>query len=77
LQTIIASKEKPMTRKTAGLVLITFGITLLIVSLLVDPLGFGCKPGIGWKQWTGVGISILILVAGIVLRLLKPTSQNK
>jgi len=60
-------EERSMTRKTSGLTLIILGIILFIISLIADQLGLGTKPGLGWKQWMGIGISVFLFLTGIWL----------
>jgi hypothetical protein len=53
-----------MSKRTIGLGLIVLGVILLIGSLAVDALGMGTAPGIGWKQLTGAGIGVILVIVG-------------
>jgi len=49
-------------------VLIGIGAILVLIALFADPLGLGKSAGFGWKQWLGVIIGALIILAGFYLR---------
>ena len=53
-----------MSKKTMGLVLLILGVALAAVSLGADALGLGTGGGIGWKQWTGTAVGLLLGVIG-------------
>ena len=49
-------------------VLIGIGAILVLIALFADPLGLGKSAGFGWKQWLGVLIGALVILAGFYLR---------
>ncbi len=49
-------------------VLIGIGAILVLIALFADPLGLGKSAGFGWKQWLGVVIGALVILAGFYLR---------
>jgi hypothetical protein len=57
-----------MTNKTLELALIVLGLLVLAVSLSADQLGLGAVVGIiGWKQWIGAAVGLLLFLAGLWL----------
>jgi hypothetical protein len=64
-----------MSRKTISYSLIIAGILILAVSLSADLLGLGSGAHqfvlsqIGWHQWLGAGIGLVIAAAGVFLAL--------
>ena len=46
---------------------IVLGVVVLIISLAADSLGIGGAPGIGWKQLTGAGVGLIVMIYGIWL----------
>jgi hypothetical protein len=64
-----------MSTKTIGIALVVVGVAALAVSLLADLIGLGSGQAIiGWKQWTGAGIGLVIAVSGVFLALRKKKS---
>jgi hypothetical protein len=53
-----------MSKRTIGMGLIVLGVLVLIGSLGADVVGLGGAPGIGWKQWVGAGIGLIVAIAG-------------
>jgi hypothetical protein len=53
-----------MSKKTTGLVLLILGVALAAVSLGADAVGLGAAGGIGWKQWIGAVVGLLLAVIG-------------
>ncbi len=49
-------------------VVIGIGAILVLIALFADPLGLGKSAGFGWKQWLGVVIGALVILAGFYLR---------
>jgi hypothetical protein len=45
-------------------VLLVVGGLLVLVSAAADRLGMGGAPGFGWKQIVGVGLGVVLVVAG-------------
>jgi len=50
-----------------GYLLIVLGAVVLVISLTADSLGIGGAPGIGWKQLTGAGVGLIVMIYGIWL----------
>ena len=63
---VIPTRERALNR---AVVLIAFGLAVLLLSLLADPLSFGRCEGFGWKQFTGVGIGAVLTVVGAMLQI--------
>jgi hypothetical protein len=49
-------------------IVIGIGAILVLIALFADPLGLGKSAGFGWKQWLGVVIGALVILAGFYLR---------
>ncbi len=61
-----------MSKKNIGYGLIILGILVIIVALAADVLGLGSgSNAIGWIQWLGAGIGLVIAVVGAYLSLLR------
>ncbi len=56
-----------MEKRTVGLIVNLAGIVILFVALAADALGFGAVAGIGWKQWAGAFVGIVVAVVGIAM----------
>ena len=56
-----------MSKRTMGYMVIVLGVVVLIISLAADSLGIGGAPGIGWKQLTGAGVGLIVMIYGIWL----------
>jgi len=56
--------DSPMLAK----VVIGVGVLLVLIALFADPLGLGKSAGFGWKQWLGVVIGVVVILAGFYLR---------
>ena len=56
-----------MSKRTMGYLLIVLGAVVLVISLTADSLGIGGAPGIGWKQLTGAGVGLIVMIYGIWL----------
>lgn len=55
-----------MDNKRTGLIIIILGVLLAVVSLMADVLGLGGDlTTIGWKQYLGAGVGILVVIIGI------------
>jgi len=55
-----------MNNKTIGIIVIILGVLLAAVSLLADVLGLGGDPNaIGWKQFLGAGLGVLVVIVGV------------
>ncbi len=55
-----------MKNKTSGIIFIIAGILMAAISLLADVLGLGGDlTAIGWKQFLGAGVGILVVIIGI------------
>ena len=55
-----------MNNKTIGIIVIIVGVLLAAVSLLADVLGLGGDPNaVGWKQFLGAGVGILVVIIGV------------
>jgi hypothetical protein len=66
-----------MSTKSIGLTLIVIGVIVLAVSLLADVLGIGQSPAaIGWKQYLGAAIGLIIAVCGVILARRKGPSKE-
>jgi hypothetical protein len=51
-----------------GWLLVVFGLIVLAVSALADPMGIGAEGGgFGWKQITGVVVGGLAAAAGLIV----------
>ena len=53
-----------MSKRTIGLLLNVLGVGVLILSLAADALGIGIATGIGWKQWLGAVVGVVIAASG-------------
>ncbi|MBM4168518.1 MAG: hypothetical protein FJ215_05110 [Ignavibacteria bacterium] len=62
-------------KKKAGIVVLTLGILVLILSLAADFIGLGSTPGMGYKQVFGLAGGALLVVTGLLL-LWKPKSAS-
>jgi predicted phage tail protein len=71
----IFKKEKSMSKKTIGFLLIILGVVVLVVSLTADVTGLGPGNGIGWKQILGAVIGVIVALGGVWLALNKPTQK--
>jgi len=59
-----------MSKKNMGYGLIIIGILILVLSLSADLLGLGSGGNaIGWKQWLGAGIGLILAAVGVFLSL--------
>jgi hypothetical protein len=57
-----------MEKKTIGIVLLTLGIILLIVSVAADPLGIGGGNAVfGPQQIVGTIAGVVVAIVGIAL----------
>ena len=56
-----------MSNRTMAYLIIVLGAVVLIISLAADSLGIGGAPGIGWKQLTGAGVGLIVMIYGIWL----------
>ena len=71
-----------MSRKNIGYGLLIIGILVLAVSLSADLLGIGSGSNqtgwsqIGWIQWLGAGIGLVIAVVGVFLSLQRKKSKE-
>ncbi len=66
-----------MSTKTTGIVLIVIGVIILLVFLLADALGLGADPTtVGWIQWLGAAIGLIVAIVGIVLATRKEKSKG-
>jgi hypothetical protein len=71
-----------MSRKTIGYGLLIIGILVFVVSLSADLLGIGSGSHqivwseIGWHQWLGAGIGLVIAVVGVYLSLQRKKSKE-
>jgi hypothetical protein len=60
--------------KRLALAIAALGVVLVVVSALADPIGIGGdEEKFGWKQWTGIGIGVVLLVTGALLARRPPT----
>jgi O-antigen/teichoic acid export membrane protein len=41
------------------------GLIAVIVSLAADAIGLGAAPLIGWKQWSGAALGVVIVCVGL------------
>ncbi len=55
-----------MSQRTAGPVMLTAGILIVLVSAGADRLGIGGAPGVGWKQVCGIVVGVVIAAAGMM-----------
>lgn len=61
-----------MSTKSIGYALIVLGAIVLVVSLLADVIGVGQHPWeIGWVQYLGAAIGLIIAVVGAVFAMRK------
>ncbi len=49
-------------------VLAVLGLSILVISVFADHLGFGRSPGFAWKQEAGVLLAALLLLTGALIR---------
>ncbi len=56
-----------MSKRTMGFVINMVGIAILFVALAADALGLGAVSGMGWKQWTGAGVGVVVAIFGMWL----------
>jgi hypothetical protein len=55
-----------MNNKTIGIIVIILGVLLAAVSLLADVLGLGSDlNAVGWKQFLGAGLGVLVMIVGV------------
>jgi hypothetical protein len=59
------------TQKKLPVIVIVIGLIILILSLLLDLLGFGRSPGIGPNQLLGIIVGAVIVLTGLFLLLKK------
>jgi hypothetical protein len=50
--------------RSAGILVLAGGIVLVAISLLADTIGIGGQSGFGWKQGIGLGLGVLMILAG-------------
>jgi hypothetical protein len=62
-----------MSKRTIGFVLIALGIVIAVVSLVADSIGIGNQTGIGWKQFLGIAIGVIVALVGVWLGSRKTT----
>jgi hypothetical protein len=65
-----------MSKKTIGLVVITLGVVVLVLSLAADAIRIGARAGFGPYQALGAAAGVITLLFGAWLVLRKP-SQKK
>lgn len=49
-----------------GVVLLVVGVLVFLVCLAADSVGIGEGTGIGWKQFTGAVIGVIIAAIGMM-----------
>jgi hypothetical protein len=65
-----------MSIRNIGFGLIILGLLVIAVSFSADLFGLGSSPGdIGWRQFLGIGIGLIIAVAGVILSILQKKSK--
>ncbi len=60
-----------MPKKAIGFVLVALGVVIAAVSLLADVIGIGSGGGIGWHQWLGAAVGVILAFAGAWLSVSK------
>lgn len=65
-----------MSKKVLGLILVTLGDAVVVVSLAADAIGWGEGSAIGWKQATGTMLGLFIQLAGVWLLLVEPKVES-
>ncbi len=53
--------------RTIGNILLVVGAVILILSLIIDIIGFGGSQSFGYKQITGTIVGAATAVAGLIL----------
>jgi hypothetical protein len=57
-----------MSNRNLGIAIFVIGLLVILISLLADVIGIGATGGVfGWKQILGVGIGVLVSLAGIII----------
>ena len=57
-----------MSNRNLGIAILVIGVLIILISLLADAIGIGAPGGVfGWKQILGVGVGVLVSLAGIVI----------
>jgi len=63
-----------VNKKALSIILLIFGTTLTLISLIADLIGISGDPlAFGWKQILGTSIGVAIILAGLWLF---PTNQE-
>jgi len=66
-----------MSIKNIGFSLIILGILVIAVAFSADLFGIGSSPDdIGWRQFLGIGIGLIIAVVGVILSLVRKKSKE-
>ena len=61
-----------MSKNTIGYGLLIIGILIIAGALSADVLGLGSgSNAIGWKQWLGAGVGLVVAAVGAYLSLLR------
>ncbi|MEP7223609.1 MAG: hypothetical protein ABI783_01460 [Actinomycetota bacterium] len=60
-----------MDRKRLGWVLAALGAILVVLSALADPVGLGGDDAVGYKQWTGIAVGGVLIIAGLAVMYVK------
>lgn len=62
-------RAAPVRREiNRGVVLVTTGLYVLVISVFADQLGFGSADEFGWKQWVGMIVAGVCVLAGGLMR---------
>ena len=53
-----------MSNPVFSWIVIVVGALLVLISLFADQMGLGRAPGFGWRQFLGVVVGALVILAG-------------
>ena len=53
-----------MSNPVFSWIVIVVGALLVLISLFADQMGLGRSPGFGWRQFLGVVVGALVILAG-------------
>ena len=67
---LISNKEKTMSTKTLGTILLVVGLVIVAAVLLATPLGI-VHSGFGAKHIIGVVIGVVVFIVGIFLSFMR------
>lgn len=65
----VEDEAAPVRREVnSGVVLVTTGLYVLVISAFADQLGFGSADDFGWQQWAGMIVAGICVFAGGLMR---------